>query len=370
MSKCNFIPQDSTKSKCPNQTLPLSKYCKERKKLKISNYFNLKVVRSNIFFSDILSDSHQILFGECGYDRCGKAIDETNKLDNSSSDRCKFPIIASIQPRCPIHLSNVVGLLTTNELTEMNKLNTDKLNYDKNEIMNTPDHLTKLANIYKEDYIKKQKENKCNNLDNVNDQAPNLNSLIRIKEELVEDSNCILINEKMNMHNEDDYSNLSGLSIKKEQSDEQPQRRTTNDEINMNDNSTNRSLSPPSSSIISASTSNQANNLPNKSISTSGSSSESSSSETSSTSETSTSSSSETDTSDESDEDDTSTTDSDDDSDTSTSSSSSTDENDSHKNEEEEIVKENDLNIEENNQETIENDANKSNDNTSNNNND
>jgi hypothetical protein len=253
----------------------------------------------------------------------------------------------------------------------MNKLNIDKFNHDKNTILNIPDHLVKLANSYKEDYLKKQKDNRTTNLETINNQASNLNSLVRIKEELVDDTNCIIINEKVNIHHEDDYSNSTELSIKKEQFDQQHTMK--NDDININENSTNRSLSPPASSIVSASTSNQANNLVNKSISTSDSSSETSTSESSSSSTSSTSSSSETDTSDESDDDDTSTSDSDDDSDTSTS-SSSTGENVTHNNDAKEMIIQNDSNNSKNteldNDEPIEGTENNTNYNNTSNNND
>lgn len=319
-NKCSFL-QDNLK--CSNLSLPSSKYCKEH----------------------ILNDSHQVLFCECGplsnqigdehVDKKSKNSEPTNHLN---SNRCKIPIIASIQPKCPLHLANVEGLLTNDESAEMLKLNTNTFNsYNKNNKPTVPIHLINMANHYKEENVKIQKQLILDSLAvdetssslnlatpsnlNLNSNEPNLNSLVRIKQELV-DSASITLNDDQEPnlveHDHDDYSNsnsnVSNFLLKREHDEDaasiQSNRfRLESSDItnNLNDDS-NRPLSP----VLS----NQAAINANKSSTSSASSTDTSSVSSSSTSSTSSDDSSDS-SSDDSD-------DSDSDSESSTSSASST----------------------------------------------
>lgn len=112
--KCVFIEGGE---RCCQKNIPLSKYCRKRKIkcLNIIKLTELGISNNNILIIiDILRDPTQVLFSECG-------------ASTTSSSTCKTPIIASINPQCPLHLTNAIGCLNTLEVTDLYKLDPNKL---------------------------------------------------------------------------------------------------------------------------------------------------------------------------------------------------------------------------------------------------
>ena len=150
-------------------------------------------------FKDILSEPNQILFGECG--------ENATSMDAT----CKTPIIASMTPKCILHLSNASGVFTNGELSQMNRVNEASFSQilAKTAPEHPPKHLQRLANAYKQILNRMYEEEKQAVQDHheklistiieeegiMDSDLPNSlsifeqSSLIRIKQEILETNN-------------------------------------------------------------------------------------------------------------------------------------------------------------------------------------
>ena len=251
---------------------------------------------------------------------------------------CKTPVIASVRPKCLMHLSNASGLLTSSEIGQMNKL--DETTFDS--ILNRPPqqppkHLNQLAQAYKQilnkmiqheqnhqqqhSVVEEQPEKQIPALleeDNTSPigsedvfEPPELSGLVHIKQEILEnvqnsneETSSLLFDKNLNNDTEDEHSkketlkesepqnasnklNLPTLTTTLEKSNLESSN-NSDDDSNSSDSSSSSSSSSTSNSASSASSSNS------NSSDTDTSSSNESESESDSDSESSTSSSSDT----------------------------------------------------------------------------
>lgn len=187
---------------------------------------------------DILNDTNQILFSECG-----SSTIENNDGFITENLKCKIPIIESIKAKCQIHLADVLeGSMLPSEQTEKLKtINNSKLarNLQEFEPESVPMHLKQLA----EKFSFKQNSAKTSDSQNLrahnasshnsmseersqeqlidtynHDDCMNVNqiiarsSLIRIKQEIIESNNQQSIDDEPNIQ----ISNQNLTRIKNE----------------------------------------------------------------------------------------------------------------------------------------------------------
>jgi hypothetical protein len=84
-----------------------------------------------------MRDTRQILFGECGQ---ATSQDETI--------HCQTPVIASLAPKCLVHLASAIGLLTQTESSQLNQVNFANLSSMIQLETQLPRHLKGLASAY------------------------------------------------------------------------------------------------------------------------------------------------------------------------------------------------------------------------------